>query len=191
MKAGVTTLVEDELAYHIFIQATAQDVWDALTRPGWTRKYGYRTLVKYDPRPGGIYLAYASGRRNGQRAQDLIISGEVLEAEPPMRLVQTWHPIFDARAAAQPATRLSWEIHEEHTGLTAVTVRHECPGAPQTAALAAGQAAGVGGWSWVLSDLKTLLETGRPLTSDPQANLGLPTEMGRLGGTRCRLRPLI
>jgi hypothetical protein len=42
-----------------------------------------------------------------------------------------------------------------------VTVRHECPGAPQTAALAAGS----GGWIWVLSDLKTLLETGRPLTT--------------------------
>jgi hypothetical protein len=112
-------LVRDELAYHISIQATARDVWDALTRPAWTRKYGYRSLVKYDPQPGGIYLAYASGRRNGQRAQ----------------------------------------------GLTAVTVRHECPGAPQTAALAAGRAAGSGGWSRVLSDLKTLLETGRPLTT--------------------------
>ena len=161
MTAGVTTLVQDELAYHIFIQATAQDVWDALTRPGWTQKYGYRARVKYDPQPGGIYLAYASGRRNGQRAQDLVIGGEVLEAEPPERLVQTWHPMFDARAAAEPATRLSWEIHEEWTGLTAVTVRHECPGAPRTAALAAG----AGGWSWVLSDLKTLLETGRPLTA--------------------------
>jgi uncharacterized protein YndB with AHSA1/START domain len=164
VKAGVTSLVQDELAYHIFIQATAQDVWDALTRPGWTQQYGYRARVKYDPQPGGIYLAYASGRRNGQRAQDLIISGEVIEAEPPKRLVQTWHPMFDARAAAEPATRLSWEIHEERTGLAAVTVSHECPGAPQTAALAAGQAAGLGGWSWVLSDLKTLLETGRPLT---------------------------
>jgi hypothetical protein len=56
----------DELAYHIFIQATAQDVWDALTGPGLTRKYGYRTLVKCDPQPGGIYLAYASGRRYRQ-----------------------------------------------------------------------------------------------------------------------------
>jgi len=90
----------NELAYHIFIQATAQDVWDALTGPGLTRKCGYRTLVKCDPQPGGIYLAYASGRRYGQRAGDLIISGEVLEAEPPKRLVQTWHPMFDARAAA-------------------------------------------------------------------------------------------
>jgi uncharacterized protein YndB with AHSA1/START domain len=162
--AGVTALDQDELAYHIFIQATAQDVWDALTRPGWTRKYGYRTLVKYDPQPGGIYLAYASGRRNGQRAQDLVISGEVLEAEPPKRLVQTWHPMFDARFAAEPPTRLTWEIHEQRAALTAVTVRHECPGAPQAAALAAGQAAG-SGWSWVLSDLKTLLETGRPLTT--------------------------
>jgi uncharacterized protein YndB with AHSA1/START domain len=87
----------------------------------------------------------------------------VLEAEPPKRLVQTWHPMFDARVAAEPATRLTWEIHEERTGLTAVTVSHECPGAPQTAALAAGS----GGWSWVLSDLKTLLETGRPLTAGP------------------------
>ena len=138
------TLVQDELAYHIFIQATAQDVWDALTGPGWTRKYGYRTLVKYDLQPGGIYLAYASGRRYGQRAGDLIISGEVLEAEPPKRLVQTWHPMFDTRAAAEPPTRLTWEIHEEQTGLTAVTVRHECPGAPQTAALASAEAAGSG-----------------------------------------------
>jgi uncharacterized protein YndB with AHSA1/START domain len=117
VKAGVTTLVRDELAYHIFIHATARDVWDALTMPGWTGKYGYRTRVKCDPQPG----------------------------EPP--------------------TRLTWEIHEERTGLTAVTVRHECPGAPQTAALAADQAVGSGGWSWVLSDLKTLLETGRPLTT--------------------------
>ena len=89
----------------------------------------------------------------------------MLEAEPPKRLVQTWHPMFDATAAAEPPTRLTWEIHEEQTGLTAVTVRHECPGAPQTAALASAEAAGSGGWSWVLSDLKTLLETGRPLTA--------------------------
>ena len=162
------TLARDELAvqaYRIFIQATAPDVWDALTKPGWTQKYGYRTLVKYDPHPGGVYLAYASGRRNGQRAQDLVIGGEVLEAEPPKRLVQTWHPVFDPQAAAEPATCLTWEIHEERIGLTALSVTHECPGAPRTAALAAGQAAGSGGWSWVLSDLKTLLETGRPLST--------------------------
>ncbi|HYY17293.1 MAG TPA: SRPBCC domain-containing protein [Streptosporangiaceae bacterium] len=154
----------DELAYHVFIQATAQDVWEALTGPGWPRKYGYRTLVKYDLEPGGIYLAYASGRWYGHRAGDLIISEEVLEAEPPKRLVQTWHPMFDTRVAAEPPTRLTWEIHEEHTGLTAVAVRHDCPGAPQTAALASAEPVRSGGWSWVLSDLKTLLETGRPLT---------------------------
>jgi uncharacterized protein YndB with AHSA1/START domain len=145
----------------IFIQATAQDVWDALTQPGWTQKYGFRTLVRYDPLPGGIYLAYANGRRNRHRSRDLVISGEVLEADPPKRLVQTWHPMFDPQLAAEPATHLSWEIHEEQAGLTAVTVTHECSGAPRAAALAAGP----GGWSWVLSDLKTLLETGRPLTA--------------------------
>ena len=80
------------------------------------------------------------------------------------KLAALWNLNIVNLRAAEPATRLSWEIHEERTGLTAVTVSHECPGAPHTAALAAGQAAGLGGWSWVLSDLKTLLETGRPLT---------------------------
>jgi hypothetical protein len=40
----------------------------------------------------------------------------VLEADPPKRLVQTWHPLFDPRAAVEPPTRLTWEIHEERTG---------------------------------------------------------------------------
>ena len=151
-------LMVDELAYHIFIQATAQDVWDALTEPGWTRKYGYRTLVKYDTRPDGVYLAYASGRRYGQRAGDLVISGEVLEAEPPKRLVQTWHPMFDATAAAEPPTRLTWEIQEQ-TGLTAVSVGTNVPEPRRRPRSPFRRGEGSGGWSWVLSDLKTLLET--------------------------------
>jgi uncharacterized protein YndB with AHSA1/START domain len=166
----MTVLTQEDLVvqgYRIFIQATAQDIWDALTRPAWTQKYGYRALVKYDPRPGGIYLAYASGRRNWHRTQDLIISGEVLEVEPPWRLVQTWRLMFDTQAAAEPATRVSWEIQEGQPGLSTLTVTHDCHAAPRTAALAAGQVGERGGWNWVLSDLKTLLETGRPLLAWP------------------------
>jgi hypothetical protein len=102
----VTALFKDEPAYHVF-QATAQDVWDALTRPGWTRKYGYRTLVKFDPRPGGIYLAYASGRRYGQRAGDLIISARVRRGGRIRRLELGPERPEDAAGNGQAADRLA------------------------------------------------------------------------------------
>ena len=39
--------------YRVYIKATPQAVWDALTRPEWTVRYGYAPLVEYDLRPGG------------------------------------------------------------------------------------------------------------------------------------------
>ena len=65
----------------------------------------------------------------------------------------------------QGFTRLTWEIEEGKGGVTRLTVIHDLEGAPKLATLVSGamedQGAG-GGWSWVLSDLKTLLETGKP-----------------------------
>ena len=61
---------------------------------------------------------------------------------------------------------MTWETQEEVGGLTRLTVTHELAGAPMMAAQVAGDlpfGAGGGGWSWILSDLKTLLETGQSL----------------------------
>jgi uncharacterized protein YndB with AHSA1/START domain len=150
--------------YRICIKATAEEIWDALTRPGWTQKYGYRAPVQYDLRPGGTYLVFASGAMKIRGVRDVIIEGEVVEADPPRRLVQTWHALFDPEAAAEAVTRLTWEIEERDAGVAMLTVNHELDEAPRTAALVAGVAGEAGGgWIWVLSDLKTLLETGRPL----------------------------
>ncbi len=163
MTAGTREVLAVQ-AYRIFIRATARDIWDALTRPGWSQKYGYRLPVQYDLRPGGHYLAFATGPMKLRGVRDVIIDGEVIEAHPPVSLVQTWHAMFDAQTAAEPATRLRWDIEESEIGVTALTVRHELDGAPRTAALAAGQISELGGgWSWILSDLKTLLETGTPM----------------------------
>ena len=68
--------------------------------------------------------------------------------------------------APEGFTRLTYEIDEVQAGVTKLTVVHELDGAPKLAVLVGGEqeAEGAGGgWSWVLSDLKTLLETGRPL----------------------------
>ena len=97
-------------------------------------------------------------------APDVVVDGEVLEADAPQRLVQTWRALRDPELVAEGFTRLTWEIEEGEGGVTKLTVSHELAGAPRTAALVAGADANAGGgWSYVLSDLKTLLETGSSL----------------------------
>jgi uncharacterized protein YndB with AHSA1/START domain len=98
----------------------------------------------------------------------VIVDGEVLESDPPRRLVQTWRMNMDPTCQAEGHTRLTWEIGEPgEGGVCRLTVTHDLTDAPATAALVSGafaeqnEGAGGGGWAWVLSDLKTVLETGR------------------------------
>jgi uncharacterized protein YndB with AHSA1/START domain len=99
----------------------------------------------------------------GGSTPDVVIDGEVTEADPPRRLVQTWRMLMDADTEAEGFTRLTYEIAEGEGGVSKLTVIHDLEGAPKLAAWLSGQmedAGAGGGWSWVLSDLKTLLETG-------------------------------
>jgi uncharacterized protein YndB with AHSA1/START domain len=152
--------------HQIFIRATPEEIWDALTRPGWTQLYGYRAPAQYEMRPGGAYRAFASVTMKMRGISGVIFDGEVIEADPPWRLVQTWHVLLDAGTRAEPDTRLSWEIAEGNAGVSTLTLTHDLAGAPETAALVDGRHATAGsGWAWILSDLKTLLETGRSLAA--------------------------
>ena len=86
MTAGVATTTQ---IYRVYIRATAQAVWDAITKPEWTVKYGYGGRTQYDLRPGGSFRGYTSeamkkdGATRGVEVPDLAIEGEVVEAEPP------------------------------------------------------------------------------------------------------------
>jgi len=97
-------------------------------------------------------------------APEVGVDGEVVEADPPHRLVQTFRMLMDPGIAAEGFTRLTYELREGKDGVTALTVIHELGAAPNMGRLMAGEfeemGAG-GGWAWVLSDLKSLLETGR------------------------------
>ena len=68
-------------------------------------------------------------------APEVILDGEVIEAEAPHRLVQTWNPLFGPPVTDEPATRITWEIREDGYGGTRLTVTHELDGAPVTAGL--------------------------------------------------------
>ncbi|MCO1657281.1 SRPBCC domain-containing protein [Pseudonocardia humida] len=150
----------DVQVYRVHIRATPQAIWDAITRPEWTVRFGYQAPVEYDLRPGGAYRGLASEAMKQYGAPDVVIDGEVVEADPPRRLVQTWRALF----LDEGFTRLSYEIEDEGDGVCRLTVVHDVTGAPGTAAQCAGRTPGAGGgWSQTLSDLKTLLETGRAL----------------------------
>ena len=160
--------------YRVWIKTTPERIWQAITDPEWNSRYGYAAPGFYELKPGGSYQATANqGMKdyavaNGFEVPDTIGDGEVLEADPPRRLVQTWRLLMDPSTAAEPFTTLTYEIEEVKTqpGVCKLTVVHQLAGAPATAAMVAGsdEPGAGGGWAWVLSDLKTMLETGKTFT---------------------------
>jgi uncharacterized protein YndB with AHSA1/START domain len=152
--------------YRVYIKATPQAIWDAITKPEWTERYGYGGRADFDLRPGGAYRGYSSPAQREMGAPEVGVEGEVIEADPPRRLVQSWHLVMDEEIAAEPHTRLTYDIREGDGGVCKLTVTHELEAATRHAALLAGEMADQGaggGWQFVLSDLKSLLETGEPL----------------------------
>ncbi|KAA2256326.1 transcriptional regulator [Solihabitans fulvus] len=146
----------------VFIRATPEAVWKAITDPEWNGKYGYHFRADYDLRPGGDYRVHANDEARTAGAPEVMIDGEIIESDPPTKLVQTWRAHFTEETLAEGFTRLTWELEPEGD-LTRLTVTHELPDASGLAVYVSGNApegAG-GGWPFILSDLKTLLETGK------------------------------
>jgi uncharacterized protein YndB with AHSA1/START domain len=164
-QTGVTP--QTTQVFEIYIKASAETVWDAVTNPEWNAKYGYQGAMTYDLRPGGPYRAYANPMMRSMGLPEVIIDGEVLECAPPNKLVQTYRWLFTDENKAEGFTKVTWEIVPTEAGFTRLTVTHELDGAPQMAAAIASKfnTRGGGGWSWILSDLKTLLETGKILAA--------------------------
>lgn len=152
--------------YRVWIKATPEAVWEAITSREWTRKYGYAAPAEYELRAGGKYKAYASEEMKKFGGPDVVVDGEVLECDPPRRLVQTWRALWDPSMAAEGAKRLTWEIAPGPGGVCSLTLTHELEGAPKTAEQVSGEIPQAGGgWAYVLSDLKTLLETGKAMAA--------------------------
>lgn len=161
----MSTMIETTTqVYRVYIRTTPEAVWDAITKPEWTERYGYGAIADFDLRVGGK----ANARPGAAMAAypgvpDVIIDGEFLEVDPPRRLVQTWRMLMDPTMEAEGFTKLSYDIEPIDSGVTKLTVTHELEGAPTLASMVAGEseAEGAGGgWAWVLSDLKTVLESG-------------------------------
>jgi uncharacterized protein YndB with AHSA1/START domain/DNA-binding transcriptional ArsR family regulator len=165
-KMTITTETKTIQVYRVYIRATPEAIWTAITDPEWTGRYGYQSPSDYDLRPGGAYRGLANEGMLAQGAPEVVLDGEVIEADPPRKLVQTWRMLMDPGLAAEGFTRLTYEIEPSGGESSRLTVTHDVSGAPGVAALVGGEREDTGaggGWAWVLSGLKTVLETGSPL----------------------------
>jgi uncharacterized protein YndB with AHSA1/START domain len=149
----MTTITEQATqVYAVFIRATPEQVWDAITKPEFTTKYFHGTKIESTFEPGAPYLSVAGD------GDQTLVDGEILESDPPRLLKHTWRALYDEETAVEPHSRVTWEIEPQEGGVTKLTVTHDqLEAAPKTAESVAG------GWMYVLSGLKTLLETGKPL----------------------------
>lgn len=134
--------------YRVFIRATPEQIWEAISNPEFTQKYFF-----------GSRVSITSDDYRGLDAQGAeLVTGKVIEFDPPRRLVHGWRALYDPETAVEDDSRVTWEIEPQDGGISLLTVVHDrLEGAPKTAASVAG------GWMYVLSGLKTLLETGEPL----------------------------
>jgi len=153
--------------HQIYIKATAQAIWDAITDPAWNGKYGYQAVSEYELKPGGKYRAVANAQMQQYGLPETIIDGEVIEVKPPFKLVQTYRWLFNDQHKAEGFSRLTFEIAVMSMGFCLLTVTHDTTGAPMMSAAtqATFNEQGGGGWNWILSDLKSLLETGHIMSA--------------------------
>ena len=172
-----TTATPDErdttFVYTTYIQATPEKVWQGLTDPTFTKQYWHHPVA------GGVELhtdwKKGSTYDVSYEKTGLVISDPdqvILESDPYRRLAYTWHTftpewatahgIDDAQRtewAAEQRSRVSFDIEDTGDGVVKLTCVHD-GFAPGSAVLQGVS----GGWPAVLSALKTLLETGSPLS---------------------------
>lgn len=149
----------------IYIKASPQKIWDAITQPEWNAKYGYQGAMEYELHPGGSFTTFANPTMREYGMPEVIVDGEVLESDPPHRLVQTYRMLFDDTTKAEGFTKVTWEIEAANSEFSRLTLTHELTDAPIMAGMVSSKFSeqGTGGWSWILSDMKSLIETGTTL----------------------------
>ena len=140
-----------EKVFEIYIKASPERVWAAITDPTIRAKFHFGAGVVSDWTPGSRYQLTHPGN-DGPLAE-----GENLVVEPPRRLVQTMHTLWSEDAERAGTSRVSWEI-ESVGDSTRLTVTHD-----QLSESAPPEI--YGGWPMILSGLKTWLETGETLTT--------------------------
>ena len=147
-------MTESRFVYVTYIRSTPEKIWEALTTPEFQKKYWFGSYQESEWKPGASWKLLMPEARVAD-------AGEVVEAEPPRRIVLKWRNEFVPELKEAGFTSCTFEIEPEGE-LTKLTVVHEAPAPhPLIERVAAG-------WPKILSSLKTLLETGQGMPRTDQ-----------------------
>jgi uncharacterized protein YndB with AHSA1/START domain len=141
---------KSSFVYVTYIRTTAERLWDALTKPEFTRQFWAGTWQESEWTAGSSWqIKIPDGR--------VADTGEVLEIERPRRLVLSWRNEFRPELKPEGHSRLTYLL-EQQGDMVKLTVTHEMarPGSKLIEAVSQG-------WPAILASLKSLLETGQPL----------------------------
>jgi len=141
-----------EFVYVTYIATTAEKLWAALTLGEFTQRYSYRRRVESDWKVGSPVRFYDGD------SDDVADYGEVLECDPPSRLVYSFVSSFDPSAGEEGfvPSRVAFDLEPQAEGMVKLTLVHDRLPADLVDDFRQG-------WAPILSSLKTFLETGEPL----------------------------
>src|SRR2546423_7429630 len=135
--------------YSVYIKASPERIWRAITDGVETEQYYYGTRVGSDWKPGSrIVYEYPDGT--------VAADGEVLEIDRPHRLAMTFHARWDREIEAEGPVRQTWEIDPAGPDASKLTVLTSGMGAKTAKEFA-------GGLVYIVAGLKTFVETGAPI----------------------------
>lgn len=157
------------IMYTIYIAATPEKVWQALTSAEFSRQYFFGHAVEVDLRVGGAFIV---------RTPDggLHISGEVIECERPRKLTVTFNVNWPELIEKLGPTLVTWEIEQAGEAVKLTLIQSQDRELSDDI-LSGGRS----GWPAILSGLKSVLETERPLAvqmAPPQRMLDALKAMG-------------
>ena len=134
--------------FEIYIKTTPERLWEAITDPEMRAKYSFGVQTDSDWTEGSSYESGVPGVID-------IAKGENVEVDPPRRLVQTFNALWSDDVKAVGTSRVTWEIEPVGTSCQLTVTHDQLPDDANSEVY--------GGWTMILSGLKTLLETGETL----------------------------
>jgi uncharacterized protein YndB with AHSA1/START domain len=144
---------QSTFVYVTYIRTSAESLWSALLQPEFTKQYWFGMQMVSDWKPGAAWkLVFADGRIGD--------TGEVLEIEPPRRLVLRWQNEFRPELKAEGPAKCTFEL-EPNGDVVKLTITHSSVKANSKVIVAVSA-----GWPKILANLKTLLETGKPMATE-------------------------
>jgi uncharacterized protein YndB with AHSA1/START domain len=141
------TMAQSQFIYVTFIKTTPEKLWTALTQPEFTQKYWFGVRQESEWKPGSSWKMILKDGRAGD-------AGEILEIDPPRRMVIKWRNEWNPELKEEGYSRCVFEI-EKVGEASKLTVSHSI-GVDNSKFIEAVS----GGWPRILSNLKSLLETG-------------------------------